>query len=242
MTDPNRAPILVAGAHRTGTTWVGKMLAAAPGVAYISEPLNALHRPGVLRAPTPYWYQYIDERNEAAYLPAFRQLLAFRYHLFAELAALRSIHDAGRMGRDLGVFLRGRLLGCRPLLKDPFAVFSAPWFARRLGCQVVITIRHPAGFASSLKRLDWPFDFTDLLAQPLLMDTLSQAGLDACRPEMEALAAAFKSAPDILAQAALLWRLVYSVVAQAQAGLPGLHVVRHEDLSVDPLAGYQALY
>jgi hypothetical protein len=46
-----QSPILVTGAHRTGTTWVGKMLAASPQVAYISEPLNVWHRPGVLRAP-----------------------------------------------------------------------------------------------------------------------------------------------------------------------------------------------
>ena len=29
-----QAPILVTGAHRTGTTWVGKMLAASPQVAF----------------------------------------------------------------------------------------------------------------------------------------------------------------------------------------------------------------
>ena len=37
-------PILVTGAHRSGTTWVGKMLALAPGVAYVHEPFNPLHR------------------------------------------------------------------------------------------------------------------------------------------------------------------------------------------------------
>ncbi len=31
-------PILVTGTHRSGTTWVGKMLAAGPSTAYISEP------------------------------------------------------------------------------------------------------------------------------------------------------------------------------------------------------------
>ena len=33
-------PILVTGAHRSGTTWVGKMLALAPGVGYVHEPFN----------------------------------------------------------------------------------------------------------------------------------------------------------------------------------------------------------
>jgi LPS sulfotransferase NodH len=42
-------PILVTGAHRSGTTWVGKILCASGEAAYISEPLNLWHRPGVMR-------------------------------------------------------------------------------------------------------------------------------------------------------------------------------------------------
>ena len=32
-------PILVTGSHRSGSTWVGKMLATSPSVNYIHEPL-----------------------------------------------------------------------------------------------------------------------------------------------------------------------------------------------------------
>ncbi|MFZ5820333.1 MAG: sulfotransferase [Chloroflexota bacterium] len=227
------SPILVTGAHRTGTTWVGKMLAANPRAAYISEPLNAWRRPGVLGAPVEKWYTYLCEENEAAYLPAFRETLAFRYGLWREVRALRSRKDALRMGRDFAVFLRGRLLGQRPLLKDPFAVFSTPWFAERLGCQVVVTVRHPAAFASSLKRLDWPFDFRDLLGQPLLM----RDWLEEDRAAMEAM-----PSDDIIGQAALLWRMVYRVVGRTRERLPSLIIVRHEDLSRDPVPGYRALY
>ena len=69
-------PILATGAHRSGTTWVGKMLAADADTAYISEPLNVLHRPGIFRAQVKYWYQYICEENEGEYLSAFQHLLA----------------------------------------------------------------------------------------------------------------------------------------------------------------------
>ena len=110
------APILVTGAHRTGTTWVGKMLAAGPQVAYISEPLNVQHRPGVLRAPVEKWYTLICEENETEYLPAFRELLGFRYGLWREIRSLRSRRDFLRMGRDFSVFLRGRFLQQRPLI------------------------------------------------------------------------------------------------------------------------------
>lgn len=227
------APILVTGAHRSGTTWVGRMLAANRQVAYISEPLNVLHRPGVFRAPVSKWYTLICEENEAEYLPAFRELLGLRYGLGREIRVLRSRKDFLRMARDFTVFLRGRLSRQRPLIKDPFAVFSAPWFAERLGCRVVITVRHPAGFASSLKRLDWPFDFRDLLEQPLLM----QKWLGVDRAEMEHM-----RADDLIGQAALLWRMIYRAVARMMKSHPSFVVLRHEDLSLDPVSCFHDLY
>jgi hypothetical protein len=98
---------------------------------------------------------------------------------------------------------------------------------------VVITVRHPAGFASSLKRLGWPFDFHDLLDQPLLMQ--NWLGVD--RAEMESL-----GKEDIIGQAALLWRMVYRVVARMMKLHPTFIVARHEDLSLDPVSGYRDLY
>jgi hypothetical protein len=226
-------PILVTGAHRSGTTWVGKMLAADADTAYLSEPLNVLHRPGVYRAPVKHWYTYILEENEAPYLPAFRELIDFNYHLLAELRAIRARRDFLRMLRDFGKFYMGSMHGQRPLLKDPFAVFSAPWFAERLDCRVVVTVRHPAGFASSLKRLNWPFDFRNLLDQPLLM----RDHLEPDRAEMEQMAP-----DDLLGQAALLWRVIYRTVHRLHKQHPEFIVVRHEDLARDPVPGYRDLY
>jgi len=234
--DPRqRAPILVTGAHRTGTTWVGKMLAANRQAAYISEPLNLWHRPGVLRAPLQHWYTYICAENEQSFLPALQETLAFRYHTWHEIRSLRSAKDALRMTRDWGIFTRGRFLAQRPLLKDPFAIFSAPWFHDRLGCQVVITVRHPAAFASSLKRLGWDFDFSHLLDQPLLMRDL----LEPYRRQMEAILAA---PGDVIGQASLLWQITYEIVAGFCQHYPDFQVVRHEDLSLDPPGGFQNLY
>jgi len=233
MPTPQTRPILVTGAHRSGTTWVGKMLAASPQVAYISEPLNVLHRPGVLRVPVKYWYTYICHDNEGVFLPALNETLGFRYHAWSEIKSLRSRKDMLRMGRDLGIFLKGNTFKLRPLLKDPFAVFSAPWFAGRLNCQVVITVRHPAAFASSLKRLEWPFELEHLLEQPLLM----RDWLEPFRDEMENLAR-----DDLIGAAALLWRMVYHTVEEYRKGHPEFQVVRHEDLSLNPIQGFRSLY
>ena len=233
MSDRRLTPILVTGTHRSGTTWVGKMLAADASTAYISEPLNVLHRPGVFHTKVKYWYQYICEDNEAEFLPAFHELLEFDYHLWDEIRSLRSRKDVLRMGRDFFIFYNGLMRGQRLLLKDPFAVFSTPWFAERLNCRVIITVRHPAAFASSLKRLNWPFDFGDLLRQPLLM----RDHLERYREEMQAV-----TADDVVGQAALLWKVIYRTVQATRALHPDFILVRHEDFSRDPVPGYRDLY
>jgi len=209
------------------------MLSTAPGTAYLSEPLNVLHRPGVYAPRVARWYTYITRENAADYLPAMRSMLDFRYGLSAELRCLRSPRDVGRMFRDFTTFVVGRSQRRRAIVKDPFAVFSAPVLADRLHFDVVITVRHPAGFASSLKRLGWAFDFRNLLDQPLLMrDHLADY-----RRDMEEMSAA-----DIIGQAALLWTMVYACVRRSAAANPTFLLVRQEDLAADPLSGFESLF
>ena len=230
---PISKPILVTGTHRSGTTWIGKMLAADSSTAYISEPLNVLHRPGVLRAKVKHWYQYVCEENEAEYLPAFHDLLDFDYHVWDEIRSIRSRRDFLRMGRDFAIFYNGLMRGQRVLMKDPFAVFSMDWFAKRLNCKVVVAVRHPAAFVSSLKRLNWPFDLQDLLDQPLLM----RDHLESYRERIES-----AKAGDNLEQWALLWNLIYSSDHATLERNPDFIAVRHEDLSLDPVNRYRDLY
>lgn len=227
------SPILVTGAHRSGTTWVGKMLAANSQAAYVSEPLNVHHRPGVLRAKVNHWYQYVCDENEGEYLSAFEELLDYRYHTLNEIRSIRSLKDFLRMGRDFAIFYNGLMLGQRILLKDPFAVFSIPWFAKRFDASVVVTVRHPAAFVSSLKRLGWSFDFRDLLEQPLLM----RDQLGAYRERMQSI-----KTGDVVGQASLLWTMIYRTVHEYRNVNPDLRAVRHEDLSRDPVSGFRELY
>lgn len=47
---------------------------------------------------------------------------------------------------------------------------------------------------------------------------------------------------DTLGQAALLWRVIYRSVARMIDQHPSFILVRHEDLSLDPLNGFRSLY
>ncbi len=231
----SRRPILVTGIHRSGTSWVGRMLNLSGRTAYISEPLNVLHRRGVMDADVPHWYTYISKDNANKFLAAFRETLKMRYKMGRELMSLRSDRDLFRMMRDTFVFLRGRIARQRPLLKDPFALFSLPWFIDELNCKVVIVVRHPAAAVSSLKRLGWHFDFDDLLAQPELMK-------DWLEPFRDDIEKAVRGEKDVIAQGALLWRMLYSTAHKLKEQYPHILLLRHEDFSQEPVKMFEGLY
>ena len=232
----SRAPILVTGMHRSGTTWVGRMIAAHPGVGYVDEPLNAARPRGILNTAVEHWYQYICDENEAAYREAFERTLAFRYDWPSALRSARSGRAVVRVAKESIDFRLMRARRPRPLLKDPFAVFSLPWFTGRLGCRAVVTVRHPAAVAASLKRLRWRFELTELLGQPLLM----RDRLDPLRGE---LAAAAASPADDVVRAGLLWRAIYGSVLSLAQEQPERYIVRrHEDLARSPLEEFEVLY
>lgn len=232
-------PVLVTGMPRSATSWVGKMLAASGRFVYVNEPLNPSHppghSPGVLRAEVEHGFQYINEENEAAWLGPFRDTLRLRYQHLAELRRNRSPYDLARMAKYSSLFSAGRLRRRAALLDDPYAVLSAGWFARRLGCQVVVTLRDPVAIVSSWKRLGWTFDLGRLLAQPALRrDWLGPFEADMAAPPA--------GRDDLIGNVSLLWRLIYHIVRDVQAEVPEIRLVRHEDLSSDPVPAFARLY
>jgi hypothetical protein len=106
---------------------------------------------------------------------------------------------------------------------------------QRLGSDVVVTVRHPLAVVSSWRRLESSFDFANLLEQSLLMR-------DLLGPVENEMRAALVPSADVIDRVALLWRIVYQTVAQLREELPGLLVVRHEDLSRAPSERFRALF
>jgi hypothetical protein len=236
---PQQKPILVTGAIRSGTGWVGQILAAGPApVGYIWEPFSPLHRPGTLAVRWPHWFAYVCAENAERHVAAIERSLAFRYDVGAELRSLRSAKDAGRMGRDLGRWRRYRAARAAPLYKDPIAVYSAEWLADRFDMDVVAITRHPCAFAASIKRLNWPYTarFGDLLAQPLVMRDFL-AGYEA---DLRAYSA---REHDIVDQAILLWNIQTEAIARLRERRAGEWAfTRLEDFARTPVERFRDLF
>jgi hypothetical protein len=238
LPDPDamtRAPVLLTGAHRSGTTWVGRVLALSPELGYINEPFNPHHQRGICACAFPLWFQYVNGDNEHRFKRHLGATLAFNYRLVPQLAHIRGRDDVASLLRDGVTFARSRARNARALMKDPIAAFSADWLARTFGMTTVVLVRHPAAFAASLQRLGWLQRFEDFLAQPALM----QEQLHDFEDEIRAMVNAHH---DIIDQASLLWRLIYSVLLRYREAHPDWIVLRHEDLARDPVGGFAQLY
>jgi hypothetical protein len=211
------------------------MLSLAPGIGLVHEPFSPDTSAGVSGGHFERAFQYVCPENEDEYVERVARTLRFSYDFRRQLPTIRSLRVLRRTGIDAASFTRSRLRGARPLVKDPIAVFSSEWLASRFGAQVVLLVRHPAAFASSLVRLGWSHDFRSFLEQPLLM----RDHLGAFEDEIQAFAAGERDSFD---QAILLWRLIYSTVATFRDRNPDWNFVRHEDLALDPTGGFEALY
>lgn len=232
------SPILVTGAPRSGTTWVGKMLAQAPGLGYIHEPFNPLTDPGTSGGFTHFLARVTDrtEAEGAPHAAALERCLAFRYDWRRQLPAVRGPRQAARTARDAARWARWRAGRARPLVKDPIALLSAPWLADRFEMDVVVTIRRPTAFVASFKRLGWSHDFTAMSRDEELMSGL----LAPYRAQVRQ--AAERPSADLVDQATLLWLLLHTVVARYQVDHPDWCFVRQEDLSRNPPEGFSLLY
>ncbi len=211
------------------------MLGKSKEVCYIFEPFNKDFGPGVCRAVFDAWFPYVTVENEAPYHTCISELLDYKFHFFKELLFIKTKSQVRLWCENFYRFKRAGIKKQRVLFKDPIAFFSAPWLAEVFDFQVVVLIRHPAAFAGSLKRLQWYFPFNDFLKQSLLME----GPLHCFKGEIEDAA---RKSPDIIEQAALLWKIIYARVLDYRQEHPGWIYLRHEDISIDPVGKFKSLY
>lgn len=228
---PNR--VLVTGSHRSGTTWIAKVLSHSRRVAFVDEPFNPIYRPSRVDPVFKLWFQYVCDENAGEFVDRLTRAYELHYP-WRQLVRLRSRDEWGRFGSEGVSSVFHRLLQDQVLCKDPIAIFSLPWLVEHFGLKVIVCVRHPAAFVSSNLKLGWEFEYRNLVNQPLFMRDC--AGDFAA--EIERMAS--DQAPPI-EQETLLWRIIYSRVHDYQARYPDWIVIRHEDMVDEPRSHFSDL-
>ena len=213
--DPSSAWLL-ASSGRSGSTWLGDMLAATPGTQQIFEPL--------------------DPRNSKAY----RKLMdwppdltpsAFKRHYLRpetdapEWGAFWEDVLSGRVRTYLTDYTRTHFLPKRFLIKTIRANMMLGFVATRFRPRVVFLMRHPAAVINSMfyrVKTSWPADVQDLLAQEALVE-------DVLRPwvgEIERVSNGF--------EALAVWWAVENRVALDQLRRREHYLIFYEWLALHP--------
>lgn len=122
-----RKAILITGSHRSGSTWVGRMIAQSPNIAYIHEPFNVSRPPGIgiCAVNFEYWFTYICTENEVPFYQPIKNTINFSYNLIGAIKQVHSRSELVKIWNQYKQFIRYRLSSVRPLIKDPIALFSA---------------------------------------------------------------------------------------------------------------------
>jgi len=212
------------------------MMGASSSIAVIQEPFNPLHRIGTCNIQWEHWYSYVTEENEKIVFDALQATFAFRYNTLKQILAIRKPRNVAGFVRNFSRFHYWRYLHHpRPLMKDPIALFSAEWLAKRFNMDVIVLIRHPAAFAWSYKRINETNRLSCLLKQETLMKNL----LYPFEREIRNLSG---DEHDLIGQAILMWRINYYVVDNYRKNHPEWIFKKHEDLSLNPIEEFHDIF
>lgn len=225
-------PLIITGLHRSGTTWLGKIIEVTGQVPVLHEPLNIQH--GI--SGVPCWYPYHPgghpEQGNAPHAETVERLFA---DFFAGRTSYVREHPNGPLFRKVARRVMGSRTerhyfatfrgaqGPQVCLKDPFCLFSIPHLIERYNARVVVTIRHPAALLVSMRRMKWQPHIRSLQDQPGLLKRFGE-GIPS---EMLA------QEDDDIRLNAYFWLVARRFTAHLLETWPSnVLLVRHEDMSL----------
>jgi hypothetical protein len=251
--------VLVVGLPRSGTTWVGRVLAATPGTEYVGEPDNPLRFPFALRACRQLGsghYPILVPDDDA---PDYERLWACAFGLTrgGGLDGLRRAVSRRLLQRSSPARVRSALRGEAPglplraverlavpeeprrladdlLVKSVYAPLSVEWIARRIPLKIAVVLRSPLNILSSWVQLGWlgrsGDDMLDLVSEEAQWELTTRWSV----PPPE-------SGTSVVARAAWVVGAFSCGLIDAAARNPGWIVIRHEDLCAAPSERYRTL-
>ena len=211
------------------------MLALPYHVAYVDEPFNSLT--GVRNVDT--WFPYMTEA-EAEHERLVKDVIEGQASFKPSMLRSETSNPLRKLARDMFVSrenLEHRLNAYNPLkqqylIKDPLAAFSSEYLHRKFDFHTVMLIRHPASMIASYKRLGWRFNLQELKDQVALMDDHLHEVLSHVDPKKVSL----------VEEGAYLWLAVNTVLDRFAQRNKEMILMRHEDISKDPLVEFYRLY
>jgi len=251
----SHGPILVAGALRSGTTWIARTLNHADGVTWINEPDNEWPNVYALKAKlrlgrfpalaegdrAPRAYERLWERSLAGFREAkYQEAAAWKLNQGEPTmqALWRAMCD--HANRRVSPRLRFLTAIARPpssrqppgvvMVKSVHIPLAVEWVAAKFRPRMLVVLRHPLNVIASWKELGWGGCalHTNPTVGRRMAGRWGMPPLDDGCPQLQCLA----------------WEvgLFTSALETAVDRHPDWLSVTHESLCVDPPAGFRRLF
>src|SRR6056297_1406863 len=203
-----RKPILVTGIHRSGTTFMGRMLSLDKQILYLWEPFQAGLKEKSNYGIFEYWFSYLEGQE---LLEDFKKFI-YKYSRlhFSDVKDLktRNMHKLKYRSNIVKrkIFNQLKINTYRYLFKDPISVLSTEWLYNNFqGLKVVLLIRNPVDFINSIKYRKWNLDFIDMYNQRSLMEKLPDKYISQVEDYLS-------DRVDIINKGILMWNIIYNQV------------------------------
>jgi hypothetical protein len=230
VTDRCVKALLVTGMHRSGTTFVGKILSEAPGTVSLHEPFN---KDFGIRGVASVYPAVLDDclRNQV------RQVLSLNFNVvrnapndpfFKSIArwVLGGRTNIDKYKAKWQLFKDNDVKTL--VIKDPFLMLNCCQLANEYDISSVITLRHPVAIWRSIRRMNWIFDF-ELFAN----ENITKKYSFLTRQKINSLSEVEKFS--------YLYLILYSSALEASRDSHMVHLVRHEDICVKPVENFSEI-
>ena len=197
--------ILITGSTRSGTTYVGQVLAENNDLIYLWEPFQVGLKERNPAGVFDYWFEYLEEDSPKEkivldYLQRYANLNK------QDLLRLRT-RNLGRLSFELKNIIKKIQFNFRGkyrfILKDPIAFYSAEWLYQQFeNLKVIVMIRNPVSIIESYKRLNWDIGFIEMKRQEKLLRQLPIECVSLINEYSN-------SRVDIVDKGILFWKIIY---------------------------------
>lgn len=224
--EPDRRPILITSATRSGSTWTGHML-HSKGVRHYNQPFTACSV--MFSDEVASLGKRLDVKMAAEIMAAITAGRDLKFLIpYVNGQRERRLHRFGPWRNLKNPF--GRIL-----LRDPTAALLSEWLDQTYALEVLVTFRHPCGVISSwIKHQYSPVEKLDRISK-------CQELMDGDIADYAHLITGVRKVSPIAALS-LRYCVVNQVLWNSVARNPSWHTCRFEDLCSDPMREFRKLF